>query len=366
VAEALVVLEPGRPALAPYDPGPVPDGGFLVDIAWSGVSAGTEVTWVRGTNPALHAGLDPELGVFVAGRPSARYPVERLGYMESGRVAEARTDAVAEGDRVALACGHRTAYVVQPRRERFVVLPRELDPLLGVLVAHMGPICANGVLHAAAEHGGGDALGDGVRDRCVLVCGAGVVGLLTALFARRGGAAEVAVADTLPERLAAARALGLLAVDEREAPAWAVVKERWRHGPRDVGADLAFQCRGRAEALAGALRALRPQGTVIDLAFYQGGAEALRLGEEFHHNGLGVRCAQIGRVPRALADRWDRDRLSAETIALLREEGAAIREHLVSDVVPLAEGPALLAALAERRRRVLLAVLACAPGLTPR
>ena len=26
----------------------------------------------------------------------------------------------------------------------------------------------------------------------------------------------------------------------------------------------------------------------------------LRLGEEFHHNGLSIRCAQIGRVPRGL------------------------------------------------------------------
>ncbi len=50
-----------------------------------------------------------------------------------------------------------------------------------------------------------------------------------------------------------------------------------------------------------ALKALRPQGTAIDLAFYQGGADALRLGEEFHHNGLSIRCAQINRVPRGLA-----------------------------------------------------------------
>ena len=55
-----------------------------------------------------------------------------------------------------------------------------------------------------------------------------------------------------------------------------------------------------------ALRSLRPQGTVVDLAFYQGGADAVRLGEEFHHNGLAIRCAQIGRVPRGQAHLWDR------------------------------------------------------------
>ena len=66
----------------------------------------------------------------------------------------------------------------------------------------------------------------------------------------------------------------------------------------DRGADVVFQCRGQASALATALRILRPQGTVIDLAFYPGGCDEVRLGEEFHHNGLSVRCAQIGRVPR--------------------------------------------------------------------
>ena len=56
--------------------------------------------------------------------------------------------------------------------------------------------------------------------------------------------------------------------------------------PGDHGADVVFQCRGRSFALATALRVLRPQGTVVDLAFYTGGAEDVQLGEEFHHNGL--------------------------------------------------------------------------------
>jgi threonine dehydrogenase-like Zn-dependent dehydrogenase len=136
------------------------------------------------------------------------------------------------------------------------------------------------------------------------------------------------------------------------------VKRRWRHGPRDHGADVAFQCRGQVASLATALACLRPQGTVVDLAFYQGGADAVRLGEEFHHNGLGVRCAQIGRVPRGLAHTWSRARLSAETVDLLCAHGTAVREHLVTDVLPLAEAPALLADLAARRRHTLGTVFA--------
>ncbi len=354
----LVVPEAGRAELVDEEPAPVPDGGIRITIDFSGLSAGTELAWFKGTNPWLGANWDAELGLFDPGRAGAGYPVRRIGYMEAGTVVETRSLAHAVGDRVALACGHRTGAVADPSRDHVVVLPPDLEPLLGIYVAHMGPICANGLLHAAAELGPGDVgdLGDGVRGRTVLVTGAGVVGLLTALFAAHHGAEEVLVADRTPERLAVAAELGFVVVDEGADDAGRVAKTRWRHGPADHGADVAFQCRGRPESLATALRGLRPQGTAVDLAFYQDGADALRLGEEFHHNGLSIRSAQISRVPRGTAHRWDRRRLSAETVALLRAHGPAICRHLVTDVVPLVEAPALLADLAARRRHVLQAV----------
>jgi hypothetical protein len=91
------------------------------------------------------------------------------------------------------------------------------------------------------------------------------------------------------------------------------------------------------------------------------GAPELRLGEEFHHNGLGIRCAQIGRVPRGCAHVWDRERLSADTIDLLAARGEDVREQLITDVVPFSEGPELLLALAARERQAIQAVLAMAP-----
>jgi hypothetical protein len=41
----------------------------------------------------------------------------------------------------------------------------------------------------------------------------------------------------------------------------------------------------------------------------------------------------------------------------LDREGAAVREHLVTDVVPFADGPRLLLDVAARRRHVVSAVL---------
>jgi NADPH:quinone reductase-like Zn-dependent oxidoreductase len=356
---AIVLPKPGRVTVVEEDSPPVPPGGFRVRTLFSGISAGTELAFVKGTHPALHTGWDPVLALF-GGPPTDPYPVTRLGYMEVGRVVETRTPAVAHGAVVAMTYGHRTGYVGDPVRDRVVPLPGDLDPLLGIYVAHMGPICANGLLHAAAEVCGADvrSLADGVRGRRVAVTGAGVVGLLTALFARAHGAAAVVVLDPTPERRAVATALGLDVLDPDADDAAVILKTAWRHTADDRGADVVFQCRGRAAALQLALRLLRPQGTVIDLAFYQGGADGVRLGEEFHHNGLGLRCAQIGRVPRGLAPAWDRERLSAATVDLLRTDGAAIREHLVSAVVPFPDAPALFADLAAGRRHERQAVLA--------
>ena len=358
VVRSLGVERPGVARFYELEDGPVEDGCVQVDTLWSGLSAGTELTWFKGTNPYLHATWDSELGVFQPGRPAVEYPVRTLGYMEVGRVVASRAEAVAEGGLVAMAYGHRTGHTADVRRQLVVPLPEGLDPMLGIYAAHMGPICANGLLHAAAEAWGSRVreLGDGVSGRCVLITGAGVIGLLVGLFARHLGAAQVVVADSTPARLEAAAALGLEPLDESVEEPWLTIKRRWRHGPGDHGADVAFQCRGRSSALVSALRALRPQGAVIDLAFYQGGADELRLGEEFHHNGLAIRCAQISRVPRGLERAWTRRRLAEETLDLLGAEGDAIRKHLISDVVPLEEAPSLLERLAARERHVLQAV----------
>ena len=356
---ALVVERPGHALVRPVA---AVEGSVAVRTRFTGLSAGTELSFLTGTNPALTSSFDTELGLFRADLPGTGYPVERLGYMEVAEVTECPADLrFSPGDLVAMTYGHRTAYRADPLRDRIVPLPADLDPLLGIYVAHMGPICANGLLHAAVEEIGRDvrSLGDGVRGRRVAVVGGGVVGLLTGLLAQHHGAAEVVVLDPTAHRRAAAEGLGLTALDPDEGDVAVALKSRWRRGAGDRGADVVFQCRGRTAALALALRLLRPQGTVIDLAFYTDDGAALQLGAEFHHNGLGVRTAQIGRVPRGTAHAWDRERLSAETITLLRAHGPAVREHVITDVMPLDEGPALLADLAARRRHVIQAVLTC-------
>ncbi len=361
--QVLGVAQPGEMYFWTYDEGPLDDGHVRIDTLYTGLSAGTELTFVKGTNPYLHAHWDGEFGMFDASEPDQRFPVPFLGYMEVGRVSASRSAALPEGTLVAMTYGHKSGHAAHPAFEFMVPLPEGLDPILGIYVAQMGPICANGLLHAAVDAAGPATqhLGDGVRGRTVLGTGAGVVGLLVALWARALGAAEVAVADQTPQRLAVAAAFGARPLDEGQVDAGRWCKERWQHGPGDRGADVVFQCRGQDASLHTALRALRPQGTVIDMAFYQGGCPHVQLGQEFHHNGLRIQCAQINRVPRGTAHAWDRRRLASETITLLQTHGADIRRHLVTDVVPFTEAPQLMAGLAARQRHVLQAVFKVEP-----
>ncbi|MEN3534712.1 zinc-binding alcohol dehydrogenase [Microbispora sp. ZYX-F-249] len=347
---SLGVRAAGEPCVftEPAPPGEPHEGEFDVETLFSGLSAGTELAAVKGTSPFLHRRFDRETRLFEEGAPTARYPIRALGYMEVGRVRRSRCAAVPAGALVAMAYGHRSAHRAHPARDHVVPLPDDLDPMVGVYAAQMGPICVNGLLHAS---GAGEPAA-GVAGRRILVTGAGVVGLLTALFALHHGAADVAVADPDPRRLAVAAALGCAVVDEGEHDAARWCKTRWRRP--EPGADLVFQCRGRAAALRTALRALRPQGTVVDLAFYQDGAAEVRLGEEFHHNGLTLRCAQISRVPPGCP--WTRADLSAAALGLLRAHSVAIRRHLVTDVLPLEDAPGFLRDLAARRRHVIQAV----------
>ena len=353
---SLGVERPGEAYFFEYEEGPPGDGQVRLETLYTGFSAGTELTFFKGSNPYLHSRWDGERGIFVPGEASAHYPVPFMGYMEVARVVESRSPAFQAGQVVATTYAHKSGHTANPFHDLLVPLPDGMDPILGIYVAQMGPIAANGILHADAEIFGSNvpALGVGVAGRPVLVIGGGVVGLLTALFAQQVGASEVVIADPSAFRRERAEALGLEALTEEQAQA--IAKERWHHGGGDRGADFVFQTRAHSGSLQAALRSLRPQGTVIDLAFYQGGADAVRLGEEFHHNGLAIRCAQINRVPRGLGFTWDRRRLALETIALLEEVGDDIREHVITHVVPMGDGPAFLKKLAEDRPEFLQVV----------
>jgi len=340
---------PNQAYLHGYDEGPPEPGRVRLETLYTGFSAGTELTFVKNSNPYLHARWDAGRGVFVQGEPQQHYPVPFLGYMESARVIESGVDDYIPGDVVGTVYGHKTGHTADPFHDVLTKLPPGIDPILGIYVGQMGPIAANGILHADSELLGPHAarFGAGLAGRPALVMGAGIVGLFVALFAQAAGASEVVIADPSEFRRLRAACLGLTPMTQDQA--WNHAKARWLHGGDDRGADVVFQTRADSASLHAAMQALRPQGTVIDLAFYQGGADRLRLGEEFHHNGLNLRCAQIGRVPRGMAFAWDKRRLAAETVKLLAARGDEIKTQLITHVVPIEDAPVFIRHLTVQR-----------------
>ena len=78
------------------------------------------------------------------------------------------------------------------------------------------------------------------------------------------------------------------------------------------GVAVVFECTGSARALHEAIRTVRRRGRVVAVGFYQGDAVGLFLGDEFHHNGVEMRSAQIGNIHPA----WSLATLRTRVIGL--------------------------------------------------
>ncbi len=315
----------------------------------SGVSAGTELTAYRGTNPYLTSSWDPTLRLFTDAHPDApSYPLQGWGYSEVGTVVELgaaaaaaasaaeTTDAattvgtgkvrsersVQVGDTVWGIWGHRSEAVVDAVSLRGHQLPAGLDPLAGCFV-RVGAIALNAVL--AADCGVGDT---------VAVFGQGVIGLLATRFAVLSGAKVIAV-DGIERRRAMAVRQGashVLAPGEHTARVLRELTE-------GRGADMAIEISGSYLALREAIRAVGVECTVVAAGFYQGPAAPLQLGAEFHHNRVSVVASQIGAIPNRLLPRWDRDRLQRTVVDAIAD-GRLDVLSLVTHRFPLADAAA--------------------------
>jgi 2-desacetyl-2-hydroxyethyl bacteriochlorophyllide A dehydrogenase len=319
MAERMVTIQaPGEIALVEYEERAPGVGEVLVRTLYSGVSAGTELTAYRGTNPYLQKRWDEASRLFVEGDPTFPYPLDAWGYEQVGRV-EALGGGVtgfADGDLVWGAWGHRSAAVVPESRLARRVLPDAVDPLCGVFV-RIAAVALNAVLDADVHVG-----------ETVAVFGQGVPGLLATQLARLNGGTVVAV-DRLRRRLELAEEFGATVVDATTTSAAEAIK-RMTDGR---GADVVIELTGSSAALHEAIRATAYAARVVVAGFGQGEAAGLRLGEEFHHNRIELVSSQIANVPARLTPRWTTLRLE-RTIVDLHARGRLELASLVSHVIP--------------------------------
>jgi NADPH:quinone reductase-like Zn-dependent oxidoreductase len=302
------ILETGEVDCHEYPVAALPPGHVRVKTVKSAISPGTEMTYVGtgATNPYLHKRWDADLRIFVPGKRSVEYPIV-FGYRAAGEVVESAEPTVPRG----------TPVYGKWRHTEFVSLPAEVaaDQRIPVGVSvddavdlgQMAPIGMNAIAYA----------GDELRGVPAVVFGAGPVGLIVAQLAAASGAVEVHVVDRLASRLEVARTCALETLLAAEGVD--VARElKLRLGAESVA--VAFECTGSTRALQEAIRTVRRRGRVVAVGFYQGEATGLFLGDEFHHNGVEIRSAQIGNIhpDRTLAE------LRREVLALLLDGRLAL------------------------------------------
>lgn len=294
-------------------------GSVRLETLYSGISAGTELTAYRGSNPYLNSEWDAARRLFVPGDSTHSYPLDAWGYEEVGRVSEvgAGVDSDLIGRLVWGTWGHRSS-VVRPLSwvtER--LMPEGLEPVAGIF-AKIGAIALNAVLDADIHVG-----------ETVVVFGAGVPGQLVAQLARLNGARVISV-DLVSERRQLAAELGAARTLD---PGTDNVAEVVRELTDNRGADVVIEMSGSYHALHEAVRTAAYSSRVVVGGFFQGPATPVVLGNEFHHNRVSIIGSQISGVAPALQHRWNELRMSTTVLELIRD-GRIDVGSLITHTIP--------------------------------
>lgn len=286
---------------------------------YSGISAGTELSAYRGTNPYLTRRWDGDRRLFVDGESTATFPLNAWGYEEVGEIVELGSEVAGlkVGERVWGTWGHRTETVQDETFAAQRILPAGIDARVGMF-SQIGATSLNVVLDADIHIG-----------ETVAVFGLGVPGQIAAQLARLNGGRVIGI-DGIASRREKATQLGAeLVLDPADGP----VAERIREITDGRGADVCLEITGNYRALHEAIRAVAYSSRVCAAGFMQGEGVGLRLGEEFHHNRVQVVSTQVGGVAPALQHRWDGYRL-ARTAIDVASSGRLNVVDLISHTMP--------------------------------
>src|SRR5688572_28120265 len=240
-----------------YPDAPLQPDEVRIQTLYSGISAGTEMTFYRGTNPYLDKQWDVASRLFLAGDEATfPYPVRNLGYEEVGRVIEIGSDVteIPVGAHVFGTWGHRTHHVAPTSYALPRLMPQNLEPIAGIF-SHIGAIALNGIFDANLKIG-----------ETIAVFGMGVLGQIVAQLARNSGAEVIAI-DLHDSRLETAKSLGAHhALNARNGKVAETIKDM----TKGRGADICLEVSGSTQALHEAIRTAAYSARVVAMGFFQG------------------------------------------------------------------------------------------------
>ena len=323
MGKAVVFIEPRRVGIKEYEDKILETNEVRLETLYSGISAGTELTHYRGSNPYIHKHWDNKAHLFLpAQEGSVKYPITG-GYEECGRIIElgSKVTSVKDGDIIYGTWGHRSQYIVTEEYASKRVLPANLNPILGIF-SQMGAIALNGILDAAIR-----------ISETVVIFGLGTPGQIVAQLAKKSGAYVIGV-DLIDKRLEIAQKLH--GIDVAINGSKGNVAEQIKAMTNNRGADVSIEATGYYSALQEAVRSTAYSAKVIALGFFQGNGENLYLGEEFHHNRINIVCSQIFGVSPELTYRWNEERL-VHSAMRLQSEGVLNLQPIITHVFPFSE-----------------------------
>lgn len=345
--KALVLEAPKSLAFEESADAPLASGEVRIRTLYSGISAGTELTQYRGTNPFMNRRFHEARRLFVDDEgPSWNWPVRNLGYEEVGEIVEIGPGVgdLKIGQQIYGTWNHKTHHVAPADYVRERLMPEGADPRIGIF-SHIGAVALNGV------HDAGIRVGD-----TIAVFGLGVPGQIVVQAARASGASVIAV-DPDPHRRATAERLGAHHLLDAVQGG---VAEQIKAMTGGRGADACIEVSGAAPALSEAIRAAAYEARVVAMGFFQGELSGVRLGEEFHHNRIRLICSQISGVAAEASYRWSKPRLW-RTAVDLQHRGVLDLVPLITHTAPFEDAPALFAKLDGAEPGMLQAMLEFAP-----
>ncbi len=343
----LFVQKPRQLIHIPYEEAPLKPDEIRAQALLSGISHGTELSGYRGTTAFLTKEFDRDLRLLRPKKDVSEQPT-KLGYEWVGRVTEVGSDVTTHkvGDLVHMPLNHRDTQTFSIHSRGWygspAPLPEGFSPDQGIFLALAGVALQS--IHDAHVK---------VGDR-IAIFGMGAIGLLAVQLAKLNGASWVDAVDLIPRRRELAARFG---ADQTYDPSAVEVSYEIKSSTPERGADVAIELSGSYAALNEAIRTVRKGGTVVAASYYQGGASALHLGEEFHHNRVTLLCS-MGSWDNMHRDApmWDRARIHRTIIQLLLS-GVLRTDDMITHRIPFERASEAYALIDEHPEEVVKVVL---------
>lgn len=304
--KALKYPKPGKAEIVDV-PTPKPTGDQVLSKSlYCNISAGTEMGFYRGTAPQLNYKVEPGW-FFTPEKNVITYPMQSsdegtwwMGYANVSEVLETGPDVknIKPGDIIFAQTGHKTHQIIPENAVN--KLSPDINPEYASLTALM-EITFNGILDAGIR----------LMDN-VVIFGLGTLGQLLVQQAKMSGASVIAV-DGLENRIDLAKKCGAdHVINFRDGDVGKKVYEL----TGGKGADKVIEVSGNLQALSDSIRSVAYNGKIVVLSFYQDPATVLKLGNEFHHKRVELKCSQILGIDPCLSNSWDMSRRRETAIAL--------------------------------------------------